>query len=148
MTNRWRPTWELHTLQDQLNRLFQELGQAGRRAYAEAEESFENSDWHPVADVYEEENEYVIAIDLPGVSKERLDINLDQDKLVVKGERAIEKEKPRRAERPFGKFTRRFNLPSGIDHSAISATYKDGVLRVNIPRRVAPKGQRIEIQVK
>jgi HSP20 family protein len=140
---------DLVTLQDRMNRLFQDAAEKRSRGGAgeEGEQEIERADWFPPADIYETEKEFTIAVDLPGIERSALEINLDGDKLVIRGERAAESEGPHRTERPHGRFLRRFGVPASVDQKGISAEYKDGVLRVRLPKRKEPKARRVEIKV-
>jgi HSP20 family protein len=150
MGQRWDPIRDLVMLQDRMNRLFEDATQrrgARDSNEGESEQEIERTDWTPAADVYEQENAYVVALDLPGIDRETLDISIDQDRLSIRGSRTIEEGDERRAERPRGRFIRRFGLPATIDQQAIAADYKDGVLRVTLPKRQAKQAQRVEIKV-
>ena len=148
MGRNWDPIRDLVMLQDRMNRLFQEAAtERGRGVEEEAEQEIEQADWSPPADVYQTDKEYTIEIDLPGIDRAALDISIDNDKLLVRGVRAIEQETRHRRERPQGRFLRRFTVPQSVDQKAISAEYKDGVLRVRLPKRKAPQAQRVEIKV-
>lgn len=114
----------------------------------ESEQEIERADWTPAADVYNREHEYVIMIDLPGIEREALELSLDNDKLLVRGARTIEKNAAQRLERKHGRFLRRFGpLPPTVDQSSISAEYKDGVLSIRLPKRQEQKAQRVEIKI-
>jgi HSP20 family protein len=146
----WDPIRDLVTLQDRMNRLFEDATQrrdTRERGEGESEQEIEATDWTPAADVYEKEDAYIVALDLPGIDREALDISLDRDKLSIRGSRTIEEGGERRAERPRGRFIRRFGLPATIDQQGITADYKDGVLRVTLPRRQAKQAQRVEIKI-
>lgn len=144
----WDPTRELTTLQERMNRLFENAAQRRYRGDEENEREMERADWYPPADVYERETEYVIALDLPGIQRNALDVSLDNDQLTIRGERAAEGEaSQRRAERPFGRFVRSFSLPAIVDRKAIAADYKDGVLRLRLPKRAEQKANRLKIKV-
>ncbi len=150
MAHRWDPMRDLVLLQDRMNRLFEDATQ--RRGERESEggrdeQEIEGTDWIPAADVYEQEAAYVIALDLPGIDRSALDISVEQDRLSIRGQRNIEEGGERRSERPRGRFIRRFSLPATIDHAAITADYRDGVLRVTLPRRQAKQSQRVEIKI-
>jgi HSP20 family protein len=153
---------EMIALQNRLNRLFEDAnsgrgtGASARAAHQEEEERgedvFERVDWHPAADVYERKSEFVIALDAPGIKRDALAIDLDENKLSIRGEREFEQEEQNetggyRRERPAGRFLRRFSLPSNIDQANIRADYKDGVLRIHLPKRVEEKTRRIAINV-
>ena len=139
---------DLFTLQDRMNRLFEEA--ADRRTSApEREGDIERADWIPAADVYEDEREYLLALDLPGIKRDGLDVGLDDGRLVIRGERAAPAGlHARRAERPQGRFVRTFSLPDAVDRGRISADYKDGVLLLHLPKRDERQGRRTKIDVK
>jgi HSP20 family protein len=146
MAQYWDPLRDLVALQDRMNRLFDEA--AHKRARDEDDEGeIERADWTPAADVYNREDEYLILIDLPGVSRDALDISLNDDKLFIRGERLPDAESQGRTERPSGHFLRKFALPPTVDQKSISAEYKDGVLRLRLPKRKQQKQQRVEIKV-
>ena len=131
-----------------MNRLFQEATERRARGEEESDQEIERAEWIPLADIYETEKDFTIAVDLPGIERETLEINLDNDKLVIRGERAAEEaEEQRRTERPHGRFLRRFGVPASVDQKGISAEYKDGVLRVRLPKRKEQKARRVEIKV-
>ncbi|HEX8561201.1 MAG TPA: Hsp20/alpha crystallin family protein [Pyrinomonadaceae bacterium] len=140
---------DLFTLQDRMNRLFEEA--ADRRARgpaAEEEAEIERADWLPAADVYEDEREYLLALDLPGINREGLDVSLDEGRLVIRGERAAAADlRARRTERPQGRFVRTFSLPDAVDRGRITADYKDGVLLLHLPKRGEQPGRRLRIDV-
>ena len=140
---------DLMTLQERMNRLFDETAQRRGRSGEEAEAEMERADWYPAADVFENENEYVIALDLPGIQRNALDVSLNNDRLTIRGERPAEDAaNQRRSERPFGRFIRSFGLPTNINQKAISADYKDGVLRLRLPKQAEPKEHRRRIEIK
>ena len=129
-----------------MNRLFEDATQRRTRDDSDSD-GFERGDWTPDADVYEAEASYVIAMDVPGISREALEIEVDENRLVVKGTREIEETKQPRTERPHGRFVRTFTVPGSVDQSKIAAEYKDGVLQITLPKRNEPKAQRVEIKV-
>ena len=128
--------------QDFLNTIFADIG-LSRPPREEAEAS----DWYPAADIYETAEEFVISLDAPGMERDKFDISLDEKHLTVTGERATEGESHRRRERPNGRFTRRFRVHAHVDRDNIVAEYKDGVLRLRLPRKAAPESQRVKINV-
>lgn len=147
MSQQWNPLQDLMVLQDRMNRLFEDATQ--RRAHAEAGsgDDFERADWTPASDIYETESSYVIAMDLPGINRESLEIDIDDNRLVVKGTRAIEESRQHRSERPRGKFRRTFSVPVSVDQARIGAEYKEGVLQIRLPKRTEQKPKRIDIKV-
>jgi HSP20 family protein len=141
---------DLMTLQERMNRLFEDAADRQTPTDEAAENEIERADWFPAADVYETDMEFTIVLDLPGVERERLDIGLDENRLTIRGERAVaapEGSNQRRTERPNGRFLRRFSLPDVVDREAIAADYKDGVLRLHLPKRREPGARRLEIKV-
>jgi HSP20 family protein len=149
MSQHWDPLRDLVVLQDRMNRLFEDATQRRARGASETQDDLDRSDWAPAADVYEREDTYLIALDLPGVDRSALEINLDKDRLSIRGNRSIEngRQTQRRAERPRGKFSRSFALPALVDQERIEAEYKDGVLSVRLPKRKEQQAQRVEIKV-
>ena len=144
MAQQWNPLQDLIFLQDRMNRLFEDATQ--RRAQTESGDEFERADWTPPADIDEVESGYVIAIDLPGIARDAVEIDIDENRLIVKGMRVVEESK-HRAERPRGRFLRTFSIPGSVDQGAIGAEYKDGVLRIRLPKRREQKAQKIAIKV-
>ncbi len=146
--HRFDPVRDLFTLQDRMNRLFEEA--ADRRAQGDEQEGeIERADWIPAADVYEDAREYLLALDLPGIDREGLDVNLDDGRLVIRGDRApAEGLHVRRTERPHGRFVRSFSLPDAVDRQRITADYKDGVLLLHLPKREEPQERRLKIEIK
>ncbi|HEX3184768.1 MAG TPA: Hsp20/alpha crystallin family protein [Pyrinomonadaceae bacterium] len=144
MAQQWNPLQDLMVLQDRMNRLFEDATQ--RRANTDAGDEFERADWTPAADIYETESGYAIAIDLPGISRDAVEIDVDDNRLIVKGTRNVEQSKHRN-ERPRGKFVRTFSIPGSVDQGGIGADYKDGVLQIRLPKRQEQKAQRVVIKV-
>ena len=106
-------------------------------------------DWVPAVDIHEEENRFVLIADVPGVSRENIDISLDDGVLVVKGERSAEQDSAsaglRRRERVHGTFQRQFTLPDTVDAEHINATVKDGVLEIAIPKQEKIQPRKITV---
>lgn len=129
-----------------MNRLFEDATE--RRAREDGESEIERPDWTPAADVYDNESEYVVMIDLPGIDRDSLDISIDDNSLWVRGKRDLEQDSQKRIERSHGSFLRKFGpLPTTIDQKDVTAKYTDGVLRVTLPKRKEQSKQRIEIRV-
>jgi HSP20 family protein len=144
--SQWNPLHDLVTLQDRMNRLF-EVATKRRASEPDQNDELERADWYPVADVYETDSAFVVAVDLPGIDRAKLDISIDDNRLTIKGERAPRDSTQHRRECPHGKFVRTFSVPASVDHNDIRANYKDGVLEVHLPKRPEPKPQRVEIKV-
>jgi HSP20 family protein len=107
--------------------------------------------WAPSCDIYETDNEIVVKAELPGVKKEDLKVNVDNNTLVIMGERKFEEETKRenyhRIEQSYGEFQRSFRLPTGIDAKKIAAEFKDGMLRVTLPKAEEAKPKSVEVKV-
>lgn len=148
MSKPWNPLHDLMLLQERMNRLFEDATE--RRARAGDSDEIEAVDWHPAADVYETEGAYLIAVDLPGVERSAVDIDLDDEKLVIRGTRAIERNGAKgkeRVARPHGRFRRSFTVPANVADEGIQAEYKNGVLEITLPKRNETRAQRIQIKV-
>ena len=146
MSQQWNPLQDLMVLQDRMNRLFEDATQRRNQAEANAGDDFERADWTPAADIYETESGYLIAMDLPGIDREALEIDVDDNRLLVRGTRAISEQKQHRSERPRGKFLRTFSVPGSVEQSKIGAEYKDGVLQIRLPKRGEQKAKKIDIK--
>jgi HSP20 family protein len=145
MSQQWNPLQDLMVLQDRMNRLFEDATQ--RRTQSASDDEFERADWTPAADICETESGYLIAMDLPGIDREKLEIDIDDSRLIVKGMRAIAESKQHRSERPRGKFLRTFSVPGSVDQAKIGAEYKDGVLHLRLPKRSEQKPKKIDIKI-
>jgi HSP20 family protein len=145
MSQQWNPLQDLVLLQDRMNRLFEDATQ--RRGQSGGEDEFERADWTPAADIYETETGFLIALDLPGIKRDALEIDIDDNRLMVKGVRIVDETRTRRTERPRGKFLRAFAVPASVDQAKIGAEYKDGVLQIRLPKRAEQKAQKIEVKI-
>jgi HSP20 family protein len=143
---RFEPFRELSTLQDRINRAFRDSYREGRQ-----DESLTSSSFAPAVDVYEDEHNVTLKIEVPGVDEKDISVNLENNTLTVHGERKIEKEEKeenyRRVERQYGSFTRTFTLPTTVDSEKVSATYDKGVLKVTLPKKAEAKPKQIKVNV-
>ncbi len=143
---RWNPFRELDDMQTRLNRLFDEVPFQRSR-----EGGMSLSAWSPAVDVQETDNEYLIKADLPDVKKEDVKVELLEGALTIEGERQQEKEekgkKFHKIEREYGKFVRRFVLPSEVDSSKVQAEFKNGVLNVHLPKAATAKPKAVDVKV-
>jgi HSP20 family protein len=130
-----------------MNQVFADATQQRVRTRGEADSEIEPADWIPAADVYEHAEEYLVAIDLPGIERTKLDISLENDRLAVRGERVVSEQGQQRRERPAGRFLRRFDVPATVEAEEIEAEYKDGVLNIRLPKRREQKAKRVEIKI-
>ena len=107
--------------------------------------------WSPLVDITEDEKEYLIKAELPGMKKEDVRLTVDNDVLSVSGERKFEKEengkKYHRIERAYGSFVRSFSLSEDADGRNVTADFKDGVLQVHLAKSVKAKPKAVEIQI-
>lgn len=147
MPQQWNPLQDLLVLQDRMNRLFEDATQRRAREESEKRDELDRADFIPAADIYETETAYLIAMDLPGIDRTALEIDVDDNRLRLRGTRIIDDSKQHRAERPHGRFSRSFTVPSSVDQAGISAEYKDGVLEIKLPKRKEEKAKRVEIKV-
>jgi HSP20 family protein len=142
---RWEPFREFSTLQDRLNRLFQQSVSEGR------EESLTTSSFAPAVDVYEDDHQVTLKIEVPGIDEKDIDVRLENNTLTVHGERKLEKEEKeenyRRVERQYGSFTRSFTLPQTVDAEGVSAQYDKGVLKIKLNKKAEAKPKQIKISV-
>ena len=139
--SRWEPFRDMLTFQHRLNRL---LGDATNAYSPEGVGS-----WVPPVDIVEEPERLVFRAEIPGVSKDDIDIKVENGTLILRGEkkpeREIEGETSHRVERFYGAFTRSFALPATIDADKIQARYKDGVLELVLPKAEVAKPRKITI---
>lgn len=142
---RWNPVNEMMNLQREMNRFFN--GMPTRR---ERDEDYESAIWSPMTDITEDSDKYELRFDLPGMTKEDIKMNFSENTLKISGERQAMEEKKEatchRVERVSGKFFRSFNFPTQVDANKISASYKDGVLTVTVPKTEEVKPRQISIQ--
>jgi HSP20 family protein len=143
---RWEPFREFSTLQDRMNRLFRESFHEGGR-----DESLVASSFAPAVDVYEDEHNVTLKIEVPGIDEKDIDIRVENNLLTVHGDRKIEKEEKeenyRRVERQYGSFTRTFTLPNTVDTDNVQATYDKGVLKIALPKKAEAKPKQIKVSV-
>jgi HSP20 family protein len=143
---RFQPFREFSTLQDRINRVFNESYSGPGQ-----DESLSTSSFSPAVDVYEDEHTVSLKIEVPGIDEKDIDVRLENNNLTVHGERKIEKEEReenyRRVERQYGSFTRTFTLPTTVDSENVSATYDKGVLKISLPKKAEAKPKQIKVSV-
>jgi len=143
---RWEPFREFSTLQDRMSRLFRESYSGEGR-----DEALTTSSFAPPVDVYEDEHQVSLKIEVPGIDEKDIDVRVENNTLTVHGERKIEKEEKeenyRRVERQYGSFTRTFTLPQTVDTDNVSATYEKGVLKIALPKKAEAKPKQIKVNV-
>jgi len=143
---RWEPLREMEEFQNRLSTLF---GRPSRRGNGREEITL--PDWTPLADITEDEREYLIKAELPEVRKEDVKVTVENGVLTISGERKFEKEEKKRkyhrVERGYGTFMRSFALPDDADFSKVNAEFKNGVLTVHVPKSEQAKPKQIEVKV-
>ena len=144
---RWEPFRDLLSLQERMNRLFDE----SYRGRPGDEDWGLGGSWAPPVDIYEHEGNIVLKAEIPGIDAKDVDVRVENNTLTLRGERKadheVKKESYHRVERSYGAFTRSFTLPNVVDTGNIKAEYKDGVLRVILPKREEAKPKSISINV-
>jgi HSP20 family protein len=141
---RFEPVRGVFSLQDQINRLFNE-------AFDRSSDEANLTAWAPAVDIFETEHELVVKADLPDIKPEELDIRVENNILSIRGERKFEKQVNEdnylRVERSYGLFSRSFSLSNTVNTEAIKADYKNGVLTLSIPKREEAKPKQIKVRV-
>jgi HSP20 family protein len=144
---RWDPFRDVATLQDRINRIFNESFGRSR----DLDEEVSLYDWSPPVDIYETGDGIVLKVELPGVNKDDVSVEVKDNVLTLKGERLldpeIKDENYYRKERSFGKFNRSFSLQETIKPDLIKASFKNGVLTVEIPRPEEEKPKQITVDI-
>src|ERR1700758_5217375 len=146
MITRWDPFREFVTIQDRMNRLFRDsFGPEGR------EEALTTTTFAPPVDVYEDEHNVTLKIEVPGIEEKDIDVRIENNTMTVHGERKFEKDEKeenyRRVERQYGSFTRTFTLPNTVDTENVSANYDKGVLKIKLAKKAEAKPKQIKVNV-
>ena len=144
---RWDPFRELEEMEKRLSTW---LGQPAVRREGD-KEAMTVAEWSPLVDISEDEKEYLIKAEIPEMKKDDIKISVQDNVLSISGERKYEKDekgkKYHRVERAYGSFVRSFTLPEDADGSKVGAEYKDGVLKVHLPKSEKAKPKAIEVKV-
>ena len=142
---RWDPFREFNTLQDRMNRLLHDSYGEGR------EEALTTTAFAPPVDVYEDEHNITLKIEVPGIEEKDIDVRIENNTMTVHGERKFEKDEKeenyRRVERQYGSFTRTFTLPNTVDTENVSANYDKGVLKIKLAKKAEAKPKQIKVNV-
>src|SRR5271154_2479233 len=142
---RWDPFRNISSLQEQINRVFENSAQTGRG------DNSALTTWAPAVDIYETENELVLKADLPDINEKDLDIRVENNMLTIRGERKFEQgvkeDNYLRVERTYGSFSRSFGLPNTVSTENIKAEYKNGVLTVEMAKRAESKPKQVKVNV-
>ena len=146
LLTRWEPLREFSTMQDRMNRLF-------RESYNPEgpEDALTTTSFAPPVDIYEDEHNISLKLEVPGIEEKDIDVRIDDHTLTVHGERKFEKEEKeenfRRVERQYGSFTRSFTLPSSVDVGQVRADYNQGVLKITLAKKAEAKPKQIKVNV-
>ena len=142
---RWDPFRELLTLQERLDKMYREIETTRKQ------EDFVSSAWTPPVDIFELGEKFVLKLEIPEVDKESIDIKINDNELTIRGERkiepGIEPDSYHRMERGYGTFARSFSLTKTIDAAKIKASIKDGILRIELPKKEEVKPKQIKIEL-
>lgn len=143
---RWSPIRDIMSVRDEMNRLF---GEVFGRTSGGQEGSWFSGAWTPPVDIYETDEALILQAELPGISKDEVTVELKDNTLVLRGERKrsheVKEENYQRIERTYGEFQRSFVLPTTVDQNRVMASFKDGVLELNLPKAEVAKPKRITI---
>lgn len=141
---RWRPQRNLWRANESMSRLLDDFF-----APTLSNDQLSLQSWNPSADVYEEDDHYVVKAELPGVDKKNIHVDVQENVLILKGERSngkeVKEENFYRKEIAYGTFERSFALPDGVDADKIKADYNDGVIKITIPKPETKQPRRISI---
>ena len=141
---KYDPFKELRSLQDEMNRLF--MTSVPRNF---SQEEMASGGWSPSVDIYESEGEIVLEAELPGMKREDFEVTIENNVITLKGERHFEKKEEgdnyHRVERSYGSFTRSFSLPRTVSAENTTADFKNGILRVSLPKKEEAKARKIEV---
>jgi HSP20 family protein len=142
---RWNPAQDLMQMREEMDRLFNAFLRRG-----DGEEgSWGQGIWAPPVDIYETDEAFVLEAELPGFTKEEVNIELHDNRLTLRGERKpateVKEEQYRRRERAYGRFERTFLLPTMVDADKVTANFANGVLELRLPKSEAAKPKRIPI---
>jgi len=147
---RWNPFRELESLRREMDRLFDDVFERGPFVEPVSEEQ-PNRVWAPACDLYETDKEIVIKVNLPGVSKNNVEVIVTEDSITIKGqakeETEVREKNYYRKELNYGAFQRVIPLPVAVKSDEAKATFKDGILEIRAPKtEVSPKGRKINIE--
>ncbi len=146
-SRRWKPFGEMEELQNRLNTLFgvPSLRRGGKN------EAFTRAAWMPLVDITEDEKEYVVKAELSELDKDAIKVKVERGVLTISGERKCEEETTDRkyhlVERSYGAFTRSFSVPEDAAEAEVSAEFREGVLRVHLPKSEKSKPKTIDVRV-
>jgi HSP20 family protein len=142
---RYDPFRDLRSLQEEVNRLF-----SSNLSRGFGEEGIARGAWNPSVDIYENKEQIVLEAELPGMNREDFELSVENNVITLRGQREFEKKDEsdnyHRVERSYGSFTRSFTLPQTVSAEGATAEFRNGVLKVTLPKREETKARRIEIK--
>ena len=142
---RWNPMNEMFSFRRPLSRVFDDFF----LPRTNTEDGTLTWGWNPVVDIYDNEDNFVIKAELPGVSKKDIEIDIKDRVLTLKGERSADNEVKEdnyyRRERTYGRFEKSFTLPANVDPDKIKADYSDGVLKIEVPKPEDQKPKQVTV---
>src|SRR5690349_11992912 len=145
---RWDPFRELNQITDRMNRLFQDTYGTNQ---GRSEESLAQMNFVPPVDIYEDEHNVTLKLEVPGIDQKDIDVRLENNTLVVRGERKFEKDEKEenfhRIERRYGSFYRAFTLPNTVDSENVNANYDNGVLTIKLAKKAEAKPKQIKVNI-
>ena len=146
--DQWNPSRDINQLQRRVDRLFDDLLMEPSllRSGPSPFPLWEDTEFAPACDLDETKTQYVLSFDLPGMKKEDIKIDLQDNRLTISGERKEEKKDRVRSEKYYGAFCRSFTLPTNVDGNKIDANYHNGVLHVALPKTAASTGKQIPVK--
>jgi HSP20 family protein len=149
---RFNPMNELFEVEKQFSRMFDDFEKRfGFKSGLEIDSEADNAVWSPLTDIYEDNDNFKLKLDLPGIEKDDVKITFSNNQISISGERKQETEsdnhKYHRIERSYGKFYRSFDLPKDIEQDKITADFSNGQLTINIPKSETAKPRQIEVKV-
>ncbi|MFZ3211218.1 MAG: Hsp20/alpha crystallin family protein [Terriglobales bacterium] len=141
---RWDPFRELNVLQDRMNRLYQDYA-------PRAEQDLTAGNFIPPVDIYEDEQNVTLKVEVPGLDPKDVDVRVENNTLTIRGERKFEKDEKEenfhRVERHYGSFVRSFTLPNTVDPDNVKADYENGVLKIQLAKRAEAKPKQIKVNI-
>jgi HSP20 family protein len=149
---KWNPAKELLNMEREFNKLFNVFGRRIGSLEGNGSDEYENAVWMPLTDIKEDNDNYYVMLDLPGVAKPDVKVSYADGQLSISGERKQEKEtkesKFHRVERTYGRYYRSFTLPQQVKEDKIEAEFKDGQLTVTVPKAEEAKPKELDIKIK
>jgi len=144
----WDPFRDLEAIQNEMNRMFD----SSLVRWGDRDTGLLEGAWSPAIDIYDSNDNVMVKADVPGMKKDEIDVSVQGDTLIIKGEKKHEKETKEkdyvRTERFYGAFNRALRLPASVDASKVNASYKNGVLELILPKKEESKPKQLKIDIK